>query len=113
MTTRANLYVDQGADFSISLAMFDPSDASFDITGKTFYGSVKKLYSSSVLFELDFVINNNVPTNEVVLLIDRYKTEEICAGKYQYDVVMYNVNGTRIKVLEGLLFITPTITELY
>ena len=74
---------------------------------------MRKVYSSAVLFDLDVAIANTTPTNDVILSITKDKTAEIPPGKYQYDVVMDSVNGTRIKVLEGLLFITPTITELY
>jgi hypothetical protein len=111
MTARTNIYVDQGTDFSTSIELFDSVENSFNVTGKTFYGGVRKVYSTTKLFDFDIEIANTAPTNDITLTISADKTAEVTPGKYQYDIVMIDANNAKTKILEGLLFITPTITD--
>lgn len=112
MTTRANLYVDQGIDFLVALELSTDDGDDYDITDQEFFCQVRKLYSSAIAFEVDLEVVVNGVTNELNLYIDPSKTKNIEPGKYQYDIIMKKANGISTKILEGLMFILPTITRI-
>ena len=112
MTTRANLYIDQGIDFLVSLELETDDGDEFPVTDQQFFCQVRKMYSSTVLFQADLEVVVNGVTNEVNLFFDPDDTRDVKPGKYQYDLIMTNGNGKIKKILEGLLFVLPTITRL-
>lgn len=111
MTTRANLYVDQGTSFSVSLDLTTNDGDEIILSDQSFYCGVKKLYSSSTLFTANVSIEVGDPVNDVTLIIQSDQTKDLVPGKYQYDVLMLN-SGTVSKLLEGLIFIVPTVTTI-
>jgi hypothetical protein len=108
MTTRANLYVDQGVDFLVTLNLNSDDGTDFEITNQTFFCDVRKLYSTKLAFRAELEVIVNGVTNELNLLIDPETTRSVEPGKYQYDILM--VGNSTTKLLEGLMFILPTIT---
>jgi hypothetical protein len=111
MTTRANLYVDQGVDFAVVLDLFGAGGIDYTITDQVFKCEVRKVFSSSVAFEAVVEINaGNEKINDINLIIPANTTTEVDPGKYQYDVVM-NDGTSKYKILEGLMFILPTISR--
>lgn len=111
MTTRANLYVDQGTSFAVSLDLTTDGGDEVSLSDQAFYCGVKKLYSSSTLFTANVSIISGGAVNDVNLVIQSDQTKDLEPGKYQYDVLMLN-NGLTTKILEGLIFIVPTVTSI-
>ena len=111
MTTRANLYIDQGVDFAVVLDLFDSEGIDFVISDQEFKCEVRKVFSSSVAFEAIVKINtDDNDINNLDLIVSANTTANVDPGKYQYDIVM--TDGIhRSKILEGLMFILPTITR--
>lgn len=113
MTTRANLYIDQGTDFFTSLELETSTGEDFPITGKEFYCQVRKVFSSAIAFEADTEQVINGVTNVLNLIITADMTRNIESGKYQYDVLMKTTSSGQVtKILEGLLFILPSMTKI-
>jgi hypothetical protein len=110
MTTRANLYVDRGMDFAIVLDLFDAEGQDFSISDQTFKCQVRKIYSSSVAFEANLEIVEDTFINNIELIIPASETKNKKPGKYQYDLIMYDGLQTS-KLLEGTLFLLPTISS--
>lgn len=111
MTTRANLYVDQGVDFAVVLDLFGAGGIDYTITDQSFKCEVRKVFSSTASFEAVVQINtDNDKINDINLIIPANTTLEVDPGKYQYDVVMDD-GTSKYKILEGLMFILPTITR--
>lgn len=110
MTTNANLYVDQGIDFAVVLDLFDAEGQDYSITDQVFKCEVRKVYSSTKAFEatLELVVDSLV--NNIQLIIPASATADQPPGKYQYDLVM--IDGLqRTKLLEGILFLLPTVSK--
>jgi hypothetical protein len=112
MTTRANLYVDQGTDFLVSLELETDDGEKYPASSLQFFCQVRKMYSSSVLLEADLEVITNGTSNEVNLSFSPGDTRDLKPGKYQYDLVVIDDTNKTKKILEGLLFIIPTITRL-
>ena len=110
MTTRANLYVDQGIDFLLRLQVVLDENTT---EGLAFYSSARKVYSSTKLFDATVTVeeNGSEETVDLDLFIGAEKTANKEPGKYQYDVIYTNQNGNVKKLLEGTLYLIPTITK--
>lgn len=106
MTQQTNLYIDQGIDYSISLDIFDNDDLEYNIDEHEFHASARKVYSSINSF--DFVITI---VDENTINIGVPAQTETNPGKYQYDVIMVKPDGTKVKLMEGLVFVLPTLTS--
>ncbi len=110
MTTRANLYVDQGVDFAIVLDLFDAEGMDFSITDQTFRCEVRRVYSTAKAFEATLEVIDDTLINNLELIIPASETIGKKPGKYEYDLIMFD--GVRTtKLLEGLLFLLPTISS--
>jgi hypothetical protein len=113
MTTQANLYVNKGADFGINLeleAEVEDGDV-FDISNKTFHSSFRKHYSTSIIANAEITIIDSA-TNVIEFFISGDITRNLDDGNYVYDVIMVNPSGSITKIIEGLLKIVPTVTEV-
>jgi hypothetical protein len=109
MPTRANIYVDQGTDFSTFLNLSNESGI-YDITSQQFECDVRKIFSTTLVFSPTFVVEPSGETGVVEMVISADATANVEPGKYQYDIVMLN-GSSKEKILEGLMFILPTITR--
>jgi hypothetical protein len=110
MTTRANLYVDQGTDFAIVLDLFDAEGQDFSISDQIFRCEVRKMYSSYKSFDATLEVIDDTLINNIELVIPASATADKKPGKYQYDLIMFDGLQTT-KLLEGVLFLLPTITS--
>lgn len=111
MTTNASIYVDQGVDFAVTLDLFDTDGADFTITDQQFRCEIRKVFSSTKAFEATIVVNtDDNDLNNLDLIISGEVTRNAAPGKYQYDILMFDGLQT-VKILEGLMFILPTITR--
>jgi hypothetical protein len=70
------------------------------------------MFSSTVKFQAELEAVVNGVTNELNLFISPEDTKDVAPGKYQYDLIMKKNNGNTLKILEGLLFIIPTVTQI-
>jgi hypothetical protein len=109
MPTRANIYVDQGTDFSTFLNLSNESGI-YDITTQQFECDVRKIFSTTSIFSPTFIVEPGGETGVVEMVISADATANVEPGKYQYDIVMLSGN-TKEKILEGLMFILPTVTR--
>lgn len=108
MSSQANIYIDQGTDFRLTIELFDEDDIDLPIGSYTFYGDMRKLYSTKKAAEFDFLKANN----DVTLILDSDTTRILDVGKYQYDVLMKKPTGEISKIVQGLAFVVPTISEV-
>lgn len=111
MATRANIYIDKGCDFRTAIELFNADGEAYDnetISVYNFYSSIRKVYSSESL--VDFSIEK--ANNDITLLLTPSQTDELKPGKYQYDVIMQKTTGELSKILEGLVIVVDTMTEV-
>lgn len=111
MTARANLYIDQGTDFSVDLDIFSDNGEDLPISNYLFEADAKKVFSSSGVsfsFDVNYVPNS---INKVEMRLAANTSVDVDPGKYQYDVVMISPSNIRTKILEGLVFIVATMTD--
>lgn len=110
MTTQANIYIDQGIDFAIDLDVFTDQGSEFPISSYTFVSDAKKVFSTSgkiFSFQTRLVTGD---ANRLEVSLSANTSVYVDPGKYQYDIVMISPDNYRTKILEGLVFVIPTMT---
>lgn len=111
MTSRANLYIDQGTDFSVDIDIYADDGSIIDITNTSFSGDAKKVFSSAKVFS--FSMDKIDPTQgKLEISLSANTSANIVPGKYQYDIVMTSGSNVKSKILEGLVFIVATMTDV-
>ena len=109
MAVYANLTVDQGTDFSSAIDVTDSDGDPVSLVGYTVAGQIRKHYNSST--KVDFVATVSNATAVIVSLsLSAATTNAMKAGRYVYDVEI-DLNGTKTRVLEGQVEITPGVTQ--
>ena len=89
----------------------DPLDGDNDelgISTYTFFSDIRKVYSETKKASFDIETANN----DVTLVLTANTTSNLTPGKYQYDVLMRKQSGELSKIVDGLIYILPTMTEV-
>ena len=110
MTDRANLYINKNTDFQSPLS-FSDDDGPIDLSDYSFFSQIRKVYSSSAIEDFSFHLVNSA-NGEIEIYLSNEITETLPEGKYQYDILMRHETGETIKVLEGLVFVMSTVTQV-
>lgn len=108
MTAKVNIYIDRGADFNVEVSVFNDNEEPLTISTSNFYADIRKVYSSTTVGS--FGIQKN--TTSINLFLSANTSVNFEPGKYQYDVLMVNAGGETFKILEGLAFVTSTVTRI-
>jgi hypothetical protein len=111
MGAKANIVIDQGADFSTTVTVTDDSNAAVDLTGYTARGQIRKHYTSTTA--VDFTINFGSPRSEgqVELSLTNSQTGSMEAGRYVYDAEIIAQSGVVTRLVEGIATVTPQVTR--
>ena len=111
MGAKANIIIDQGADFSTSITVSDTDGNILDLTNYTGRGQIRKHYTSST--KVDFtVVFGAVRTEGVVnLSLTNVQTAAMESGRYVFDAELISGAGNVSRMLEGIATITPEVTR--
>jgi hypothetical protein len=110
MTDRANIYIYQGTDYQTPLEFYD-QEGPIDVSGYTFAAQIRKMYSTTKIADFSFVMSD--PENGYIeMRLANSVSQNLPEGKYQYDILATHPTNEVLKVLEGLVFIMPTVTRL-
>ena len=110
MATYSNIYIDQGATYSSVIDVKDSNELPFNLTGYEARGQIRKSYSSRTA--VNFTTSINLPVQgKVGISLTAAQTRAIKAGRYLYDVEVYNSSGHVIRICEGQVEISPGISD--
>lgn len=111
MATITNLYIDAGADYSIIVTANQGNGDPLNLTGYTVKSQVRKSYASPTAY--DFTASIFAATSgKIRLSMTAAQTSAIKPGRYLYDVEITSAIGEKRRVLEGIIIITPEITQI-
>ena len=110
MAAISNLYIDQGADFSIAVTMTDATGNALNLTGASFLGQLRKTHASSSL-KATFGTTHDSAGGTLTLTLTDTITAALDSGRYVYDVVMTGSDASKTRVLEGQSVITPGVSR--
>ena len=79
MASRANVYIDQGTDFRISIGLSDDDGLGLPINSYDFFGSIRKIYSTTKI--ADFIIEKDEPSSSITLVLTDAGNRTFKAGQ--------------------------------
>ena len=110
MAIIANLYIDQGTDYTITVDVTDSAGDVLDLTGYTATAQVRKTYTSSSL-SATFTTSINAAAGQVTISLTDTQTSALQAGRYVYDLNIQSGGGVKTRVIEGQAVVTPGVTR--
>lgn len=110
MAIKANLVIDQGSTFSATIDVTDSAGAVFNLTGYTVAAQMRKNYASSSA--VNFTASQNGLYGQITLSLLHTATATLEPGRYLYDVEITSSGGAVIRVVEGIVTVTPGMTRV-
>ena len=105
------LFLEQGTDFYTSITLDDVNGDPYDLTGVAAKGQIKKSYYSTNETSHFTILINDPPTGVINMSVPSANTANIAAGRYVYDTIIRDINGTTTRVLEGIITVAPSVTR--
>ena len=105
------LFLEQGSSFNASIELDDVGGASFNLFTYTASSQMRKsYYSSNAAATFSVSTGNNPALGVITISLDSANTANIYPGRYVYDVYLTNTLS-RVRVLEGIVNVSPQVTK--
>jgi len=111
MAIKANITVEQTTDFSAEIELLNQDDVALDLTSYQAWGQMKKNYSSSVAATFEVEIMEPRTLGLIRIKLSETETANLDAGRYLYDVVVWDGVGTFKRAVEGVCTVNAGITK--
>jgi hypothetical protein len=111
MATVSNLFVDAGANYSNIITVAASNGQALDLTGYTVASQMRKSYQSSTAYNFTASVYT-AATGKIRLQLTDTQSAAIPAGRWLYDVEITSPSGTKTRVVEGIVTVTPQITQI-
>jgi hypothetical protein len=111
MATISNLFVDAGSDYSNIITVSSTNGQPLNLSGYTVASQLRKSYSSSTVYAFTASIYD-AANGRVRLQLSASNSSAIPAGRWLYDVEITSAAGSKTRVVEGIVTITPQITQI-
>jgi hypothetical protein len=110
MATVSNLFVDAGTDYSTIITVAATNGQPLNLTGYSVASQMRKSYSSSTVYNFTSSLYD-AANGKVRLQLSNTQSSAIPAGRWLYDVEITSPSGTKTRVVEGIVTVTPEITR--
>jgi len=111
MAIIANLFIDQGTDFSIVVDVTDATGEVLDLTGYSSAAQIRKTYGSSSA-AASFSTSHGTPSaGKITMTLTDTQTTALASGRYVYDMNITSGAGVKTRVVEGQAILTPGVTR--
>lgn len=107
MASKANLVIDQGSTYSVSINLTDENGDPMDVVGYTSRAQMRKHYTSSNAV----TFNTSLATGTLTLSLSSNTTQTIVPGRYVYDAELIDPNSNVTRIVEGIVTVTPEVTR--
>jgi hypothetical protein len=110
MATISNLFVDAGSNYSNIITVTATNGLFLDLTNYTVKSQLRKSYTSTIAYNFTTSIQS-ATEGKVRLQLTAAQSEAIPPGRWLYDVEITSPSGTKTRVIEGIVTVTPQITQ--
>lgn len=107
----ANLYIDQGSDYTTTVTINDSAGSPLDLTGYTATAQIRKTYTSSTSVSFLVVFDADRSTGKITISLTNVQTSALKSGLYVYDVLISDVLLKKTRVVEGTANVSPMVTQ--
>ena len=111
MATVSNLFVDAGANYSNIISVAATNGQPLNLTGYTVASQMRKSYQSSTAYTFACSVYD-AANGKIRMQLDPSQSGAIPAGRWLYDVEITSPSGTKTRVVEGIVTVTPEITQI-
>lgn len=109
MSTKANIVIEQGTDWSVPINLTDQNGEGLIVTTFTVVASMRKYYNAANSISL----NPTLANGSVTLSLSAVQSANIASGRYVYDVVLTNTSGNTVsRLVEGIVTVTPSVSHV-
>jgi len=109
MSTKANLVIDQGATYSVTLNLTDDNGDALDLNNYSASSQLRKWYTSTT--SVPFTTSIDPVAGTVTLSLTATQTANLTAGRYVYDVELTDIHNVISRIIEGIVTVTPNVTR--
>jgi hypothetical protein len=109
MAIKANLQIDQGADFSTEIDVLDDDGEVVNLTGYTGAAQMRKHYTSTTAINFSVAVNASGGT--VTISMTAAASANVTPGRYVYDCELTSSSNTVSRLVEGIVTVTPQVTR--
>lgn len=110
MATVQNITIDQGTTFSLTINLTNDDNSAKDLANYTIASQMRKSYEATT--KTDFTTAKVDETGEVTISLTAAETTTVKAGRFVYDVEITGTDPVEtLRVLEGLVTVTPQVTK--
>jgi hypothetical protein len=109
MAIKANLQIDQGADFSTEIDVLDDNGDVVNLTGYTGAAQMRKHYTSTTAINFSVAVNASGGT--VTISMTAAASANVTPGRYVYDCELTSSSNTVSRLVEGIVTVTPQVTR--
>ena len=107
----ADLFIDQGADFSIIITLKNPDGTTINVAGYTFKSLLRtSYYTANATANITVAATDNA-NGIVTMSMNADTSANVTAGRYVYDVKMVSSANVTSRALEGFITVTPQATQ--
>lgn len=105
-----DLDIAQNSTFQIAINLLGPDNLPFNLTNYTPKAQIRKTYASAVIADFDCHIADYLSGRIYIAMTDE-QTKVLPVGNCVYDVLLEDNNGNKFRALEGILTVSPYVTE--
>ena len=112
MATISNLFIDAGSAFTNIISLSASNGLPLNLTGYTVKSQIRKSYTSTISHTFAASVYSTATLGKVKLELTATQTEAITPGRWLYDVEITSSGGVKTRVIEGIITVTPQITQI-
>lgn len=111
MAALSNLYVDAGSTFSAIITVTNSDGTPMNLTGYTAASQIRKSYGSTTAYNFNASVYD-VNLGKIRIQLSDEESGLIKPGRYLYDIEITSILGEKLRVVEGIVLVTPEITKI-
>lgn len=111
MAQVSNLYIDAGSTFSAIINVRNGDGSAINLSGFTIAAQIRKSYGSLNSYSFTCSIYD-AATGKVRIVLPAATSSTIKPGRYLYDIEVTSPSNEKLRVVEGIVLITPEITKI-
>jgi len=104
-----NLTLEQGADFSVNFTVRNKDTTPLNLLGYTAFSEMRKHYTAVKKYDFDVTFLDRAKGRISISMSDSV-TATLTEGRYVYDVFIESSNGTKTKVIAGMVLVHPGVS---
>jgi len=112
MATISNISIDQGASFATVVYLVDTDGNPMNLTGYEGESELRKSYQSTTSVEFSVDFDPDRTKGIIYVSLEAAKTTGLEFGRYVWDLLLTNSHGTRIRSVEGIATVNPSVTRV-